>query len=258
MNPMPTVIAESNLSIAWGRALIEVLDHPGTELSPLMVTIDAAGAREGALEDAAIRSSLDLHLASRDMLDTETVAWTIFPTSLWEHARSDRSRFFEMYRGAYPRYRALNPTLNGRGLYFGRLVDYGRGPCEGNQLEWIIEQHNQRRGVRRSMFQASVFDPAHDHVSRAQLGFPCLQHVQFVPAEGRLTVNAFYATQQLFDKAYGNWLGLCDLGAFMASEMCLQFSQLNCFIGVEKLERATKAQLQPLGAVVRAAIERAN
>ncbi len=254
MRRVPLVINESNLSIAWGRALIEVLDHPGTELSPLVVAIDATGARGDAFEHASIRGELDRHLESRGMLDTETVAWTIFPTNLWKHARSDRSRFFEMYRGAYPRYMALNPTLNGRGLYFGRLVDFGRGPCAGNQLEWIIDNYNRRSGVRRSMLQASVFDPDRDHLAQAQLGFPCLQHVQFAPSNGRLTVNAFYATQQLFDKAYGNWLGLCELGSFMASQMSLQFGQLNCFIGVEKLERVTKSELQALAAVVRRVI----
>ena len=49
---------------------------------------------------------------------------------------------------------------------------------------------------------AFAIDPTRDHVREAQLGFPCLQHVSFVPGDGLLTLNAFYATQQLFDKAY--------------------------------------------------------
>jgi thymidylate synthase len=102
------------------------------------------------------------------------------------------------------------------------------------------------------MLQASTFDPQRDHVSSAQLGFPCLQHVSFVPDRGGLTMNAFYATQQIFDKAYGNYLGLAQLGAFMATQMGLQLCRLNVFIGVAKLERISKRHPQ-LHAVLSAA-----
>ena len=88
------------------------------------------------------------------------------------------------------RYKALNWGQNGRGLYFGRLIDFESAPCDGNQLEWIISSYTKRTGIRRSMLQASVFDPARDHVPQAQLGFPCLQHVQFAPVGETLTVNA--------------------------------------------------------------------
>ena len=58
------------------------------------------------------------------------------------------------------------------------------------------------------MFQACVFDPIRDHTGAAQQPFPCLQHISLVPDErsGTLSLNAFYATQQLFTKACGNWL----------------------------------------------------
>ena len=254
MQQIPMVINESNLSIAWGRTLLRILDHPGKELTPLVVTLTKPEVSRADFEVASIRASLDRHLADQGMFDIRTVAWTIFPSSLWERSRSDRERLFSMYRDAYPRYVALNRLQNGRGLYFGRLIDFKGGPCDGNQLEWIISSYTKRSGVRRSMFQASVFDPTRDHVPQAQLGFPCLQHVQFVPVGRTLTVNAFYATQQLFDKAYGNWLGLCELGSFMGSQMGLEFKQLNCFVGVEKLERTTKKALQPLADIVRRAI----
>jgi hypothetical protein len=102
------------------------------------------------------------------------------------------------------------------------------------------------------MLQASIFDPGRDHVRNAQLGFPCLQQVHFVPENGGLAVHAFYATQQLFDKAYGNWLGLCHLGQFMACEMGLRLVRLNCYVGTEKLQRVTKHD-PALRAVIRAA-----
>ena len=106
------------------------------------------------------------------------------------------------------------------------------------------------------MFQATTFDPGRDHVASAQLGFPCLQQVSFEPTAAGLVTNAFYATQQIFDKAYGNYLGLAQLGAFMAREMGMSLARLNVMIGIAKLERITKsdADLAPLVAAARALV----
>ena len=106
------------------------------------------------------------------------------------------------------------------------------------------------------MFQASIFDPARDHISTAQLPFPCLQHVSFVPQKNTLTMNAFYATQQLFNKAYGNYLGLCRLGDFMAHEMELRFERMNCFVGVAKMDNINKTSptLEELKKLAREAV----
>ena len=150
----------------------------------------------------------------------------------------------------------MNKNANGRGLYFERMVRYGRGPCDGNQLEWILSQFGSRAGVRRSMLQAATFDPGRDHVASAQLGFPCLQQVSFEPTAAGLVVNAFYATQQIFDKAYGNYLGLAQLGAFMAHEMKKPLARLNVMVGVAKLERITKSDsdFEPLVAATKALV----
>jgi hypothetical protein len=146
-------------------------------------------------------------------------------------SRGDRTRLFTLYGATFPRWQAMNRKANGRGLYFERMIMYGRGPCDGNQLEWILSQFNSRTGVRRSMLQATTFDPGRDHLASAQLGFPCLQHVSFEPSVAGLVTNAFYATQQIFDKAYGNYLGLAQLGAFMAHEMGMPLARLNVMVG---------------------------
>ena len=168
-------------------------------------------------------------------------------------SRGDRNRLFERYRATFPRWQAMNRRANGRGMYFERMVMYGRGPCNGNQLEWILSQFNSRKGIRRSMLQATTFDPGRDHITSAQLGFPCLQQVSFEPTSAGLVTNAFYATQQIFDKAYGNYLGLAQLGAFMAREMGMSLARLNVMVGVAKLERIPKsdADLALLVAVAR-------
>ena len=250
----PLVIEDTCLSRAWARTLVHVLDHTGTAISPLLVSISGFTADGEPCEDAAVRTALDECLRAKGRWDVGTVAWTIFPRSIWRLAGRDRHRLYDLYIKSVPAWRAMNPSANGRGLYFERLVDFGRGPMDGNQLEWILSEYGARPNVRRTMLQASIFDPGRDHVRNAQLGFPCLQQVHFVPENGGLAVHAFYATQQLFDKAYGNWLGLCHLGEFMAREMGLQLARLNCYVGTEKLQRITKRDpvLQPVTRAARA------
>lgn len=238
--PPPVVIDDTNLSRAWSRLLLQVIDGSGTEVAPLILSLTGFAQNGAPAEEPAVRQALDRLLKRKGRLVVDDVAFTIFPQRLWEMSRGDRARLFALYRATFPRWQAMNRKVNGRGLYFERLVMYGRGPCDGNQLEWILSQ-SSRKGVRRSMLQATTFDPDRDHVASAQLGFPCLQQVSFEPTEAGLVTNAFYATQQIFDKAYGNYLGLAQLGAFMAHEMGMPLARLNVMVGIAKLERITKS-----------------
>jgi hypothetical protein len=252
----PLLVDEADLSRAWAKAVLHVLKHAGPEISPLILSVSGFDERSVASETPAVRAALDALLLVKNMRSVEDVAFTIFPQRLWQIAQGNRAALFKFYRDAFPRYQAMNPRDNRRGLYFERLISFGRGPCDGNQLEWILSQFNGREGVRRSMFQASVFDPARDHVADAQLQFPCLQHVSFEPTKEGLVVNAFYATQQLFVKAYGNYLGIARLAAFMAHEMKMQVARMNVIIGVAKFERISKSDpaLVPLVAAAQACL----
>ncbi len=256
--PRPLVIDAKSVSEAYAKVLLQIIDHAGKEIAPLVLTIDGFGDDLDIPEDQAVRTAMDAILAAKGYLDVEDVAYTIFPQRLWVMSQGDRAKLFEFYRMAFPAYRARNPKLNGRGLYFERLMMFGAGPCEGNQLEWILSQYERRSGVRRSMWQATTFDPERDHSATAQLGFPCLQHLSFVPTKAGLVANAFYATQQLFDKAYGNYLGLTQLAAFMAHEMGIPLARLNVNVGVAKLERITKSDdtMTPLVEAARACVSR--
>lgn len=254
--PPPLVIDDTNLSRAWSRLLLQVLDDAGTEVAPVILSLSGFAENGSAFENPAVRQALDRLLKRKGRVVVDDVAFTIFPQRLWKMSRGDRTRLFTLYRATFPRWRAMNRKANGRGLYFERMVMYGRGPYDGNQLEWILSQFSSRTGVRRSMLQATTFDPERDHVATAQLGFPCLQHVSFEPTAAGLVTNAFYATQQIFDKAYGNYLGLVQLGTFMAHEMSMPLARLNVMIGVAKLERITKgdADLAPLVAAARSLV----
>lgn len=259
----PLLINETNLSVAWARAFLRIVENAGTKIAPLVVSITGFGEDGSPEEDASVRAALDQCLEAVGEQQVHTVANTIFAPSLYRLSKFDRHTLYKIYLDTLPRYKALSVHKNRRGLYFERLIAFGSGPCDGNQLEHIINEYTANNGVRKSKLQASVFDPARDHVRSAQLGFPCLQHVSFVPEGGELVLNAFYATQQIFDKAYGNYLGLCRLGQFMAAEMGLEFGRMNCFTGVEKFDTRngvskTSAILRPLVQAARECVARAD
>ena len=62
----------------------------------------------------------------------------------------------------------------------------------------------------------------------------------------RLRLTRFYATQQLFVKAYGNYLGLFRLGAFVASETGLTLSKVSCFVNVVEKDGQAPGGRRPL------------
>ncbi|MXY21876.1 MAG: thymidylate synthase [Dehalococcoidia bacterium] len=219
-------IEEGNLSIAWARALFCVVEEG--EISPLTVVI--RGFEDGKpAEVEPIRRLLDDALGAEDKaLSCHEVANTIFPVSLWNPG-TDRTQLYERYLRIMPR--VLRDRRNRYGVYFQRMIAFGHNAdYEGgvNQLEHIIQTWNGGNH-RRSALQAAIFDPRKDHTNQRMRGFPCLQQVAFAPqGPDGLEVTGFYATQYIYERAYGNYLGLCRLGHFVAHEMGRDLTQVNC------------------------------
>jgi hypothetical protein len=108
---------------------------------------------------------------------------------------------------------------------------------------------------RRSALQATVFDPTKDHTKQRQRGFPCMQQVSFaLVGTSDLHVNGFYATEYLFEKAYGNYLGLRDLGTFVAAELRRTLTRVTCYAGIALLGDVKVSRARVLGACVREAL----
>lgn len=223
-------VEDENLSRAWARAVRPMLGHAAVgEVARLCVSI--AGFDDGVVrEDLAIRGALDAALKAARKQDCHTVANTLFPESMW-NSNAPRSTLFERYTLSLPRLLKASKK-NRHGMYFQRLIAGGPA-AHPNQLDFVIETYLARKGVRRSALQVAVYNPQLDQTKAAQRGFPCLQHVTFAPIGGAtLNVNAFYATQYAFERAYGNYLGLCRLGRFVAHELGLTLDRVTCFTGI--------------------------
>ena len=238
-------IDEANLSVAWARAL-RAASAPGhREIGPLVVSVNGFDESGAVHEESRIRTALEDVLKRGGKQTIETVASTIFPWALWNPSAS-RHRLFERYRKIVPRLKRA--TKNRRGIYFERMIAGGPRGRE-NQLDFALKTYGARRGVRRSVLQIGVFHPGLDHSAAAQLGFPCLQHVTFAPVDGGLCLNAFYASQYLVERAYGNYVGLCRLGQFAAHELDLPLIRMTCFTGIGECDIG-KTKLAKLLAVV--------
>lgn len=238
-NSMPIVVRgelKINISVAWAKAFLAAI-NPRIDIIPLVVMVTDFDRGE-VVEDPFIREMLDVALKDNRKQSCHTVANTIFPKSLWNPCRS-RKLLYQRYEDIFPRLQRID-SKNNLGLYFERLIAYDSDFSKGNQLEKIISIYNQRKGFRRSVLQTSIFDPKRDHTRKPYLKFPCLQHVTFAPCgNGGLSVNGFYAMQYLFERAYGNYLGLCRLGQFVAHELGLKLVQMNCTIGIAELDCKT-------------------
>jgi thymidylate synthase len=261
---MPEVIAEHNLSLAWGKAFLTVMDRSDRLLAPLTISINGFDNGRPA-EDMRIRQALDNTLGHLGKYSSAVSALTIFPYKHWDReARPDCHDLSDWYLTQFlPRLKARD-RLNMKGTYFERMIAFqGAKHRDGrdelvvkNQLQHIIEIWNRDRKngtrPRQSALQVACFDPAKDHTGSTRSGFPCLQQVSFAYGDhSELAVNAYYPTQYIFDRAYGNYLGLCHLGHFMACEMGLQIARLNCFIAHPELGSVNKGALTELVAVVR-------
>lgn len=240
---IPLLIEDNNLSNAWCSVLNHIVNNSGYEITPLVVTLSDYN------ESDVIKRKLNLNLASGRFDSIDTVAETIFPNSLYQLVNQNRAELYTVYLNkVLPRLKKIDKA-NGRGTYFERLIAYDdtANSKKINQLEIIISSLLDEKNNRRSKLQASIFDPTKDHLNGPYQKFPCLQHVTFYKSEtGGLVLNSFYAIQYLYQRAYGNWLGLINLGKFIANEADLVFERFNCFIGIEKLDHLKKEQAEKL------------
>lgn len=232
----------ANLSHVWGRLFLRAISPGVTEIIPSVVSV-SGDLQEQVPEDSGIRRTLDDVLVEAGKNACGTTASTIFPVSLWNRRRR-REVLFLRYARIYPRI-AKCPS-NRYGVYFHRLISYGQASSVVNQLDRITDIYRSGNH-RRSALQAAVYDPTTDLTNQRQRGFPCLQHVIFTPSgSSDLAVTGFYATQLLFERAYGNYLGLCHLGQFMAQEMGLRLTRMTCVTAVARYAEVPKCDLAHL------------
>jgi hypothetical protein len=229
------------------------MNRGSDELTAVLLSVKDFGADGLPNEEPEIRRLLDEHLKlltnkSGRPLSCHDVGSTILPVSLWNRSANDSGKqLFAKYERVFERVKARDKR-NRKGTYFQRLTSYAPlkvGDKSINQLAHIIKTYN-KGNHRRSALQAAVFDPRFDHNDAPMIGFPCLQQVAFAPTDDGLTVTGFYPVQYIFERGYGNYLGLCWLGLFIATQLQMPLVEMNCFVNVAQLGNQRKADLRRL------------
>ncbi len=241
MTTTPHLITESNLSTAWARAFLHA--HDGAD--DVLVVAIRDFEDELPPQDMLVAAALDEQLSQHEIPRISHTALTIVPYEKWlREGKISIEKLTEWYlKSMLPRLKA-RCTKNRYGTYFERFVSYtGTRIKDGqeerrtiNQLTYVTDfWKNSEAGAnhsrpRQSALQLACFDPAKDDTGSALSGFPCLQQVSFTYHEaGSLEVTAYYPKQYLFDRAYGNYLGLCQLGHLVAHSLGLKLTRFTCF-----------------------------
>lgn len=253
----PIIISRNSVSHAWGELFISLLDLPKRSTPPLLLSIDQDG-QSSAKEVPAIRSALEQALFQQDAVSVDSTAFTIFPYKMWvRRGRPDMTSFGSTCtKRVLPRLKKLD-RRNVHGTYFSRMMAWEQrdvhSTTEVNQLAHIVHLLTRSsKRPRHSATQIAVLDPLRDHTGQAVRGFPCLQQVAIgLTDDGELDVTAFYPTQYVFERAYGNYLGLCHLGLALAHCAGLKFARLQVFVNRPTLGDSSKASLASLASSIR-------
>jgi hypothetical protein len=209
----------------------------------LTVTIE-----QPTLEDRGIRHELERAIAQlRDSgapgfqrpQSVHTVANTLFPISLYRRGRTDA--FFRNAIAGQLGRGGKSTSWQPSGTYIGRLIRYpiADGKSTINQLEILLDR--LRSASRKDYYELGLGGSATDdqapggnacEITGLDGGMPiylpgfdnqirggqCLSHISLTLIGNRLSLTALYRHQVYVTRAYGNYLGLARLLAFLAHE----------------------------------------
>ena len=249
----PLMIESSNVSFAWAKAMLHAYDQTRDTIRPLLISVGGYTG-ESPYEHVGIRTKVDETLENNEKNLIRITSLTIFPHAIWcRRGRPSYSEFNSLCTERLaPRLKKLD-SRNAKGIYFERMMNFvgeRHGKAKAiDQLGFIIGLLNKRakRWPRQSALQICCFDPSKDHTGQAVRGFPCLQQVSVThDYHSRFAIQAYYPTQYIFDRAYGNYLGLCHLGEYIAASTGLKFVRLNCLVARPERGDVTKGKLRKL------------
>ncbi|GAA3123441.1 hypothetical protein [Nonomuraea salmonea] len=243
-------IAEKNTSLAWAAAC-QALDVATNQRRDGFHTV--VRIADAAAEDPQVRAHFDQVREEYGYDPIETVANTIFPARLAATCSSS-AELTRRYRDMYPRLKRLDGKNKG-GTYFGRIVAYPGERGQVDQLTTIVTRIRVQAALPGPMSAAYEMDIAHpdDLQSEAQTwstpvhvagtdnsyrGFPCLSHCSFQLERGQtLHAVAHYRSHYMVDRAYGNYLGLGRLLAYLAQQAQVRPGSLTVIAGHAQIER---------------------
>lgn len=259
---MTHIVRATDLGQGWVKTLRTVYDLGGAAVN-VITSIDAPTLQESPRLRAVLDRTHHGQVQRKSKIyGVDTVAGTIFPRAFYSSPEGQWSpdnrepyeqaaqRLYERYLRNYPTFQRIAHTSNGKGIYFGRLVDWEL-PDGGkiNQLDLRIQhlryarERNATQWNLNDLVLAETTGPERagapdglqmyrptDHPAVLSRGFPCLAHIDVSVFQSKLHLTAVYRHQALITKGYGNLLGLAGLQHFMAQQTGYDVGEL-CMVG---------------------------
>jgi len=217
-------IEATDLGSAWLAAYTAL--EPARELFNLSVSIT-----DPLREDVGVRRAIEEQLVRTEGDNAQsmhTVANTIFPIGLYRPESDNAAhRFMENVAQGQSVRRSQKARW---GTYIGRLVAYpSRDGDTTNQLDLVLKRL-PRKPHYKDAYELPVAVPGEDadtlglqlhgdiRADSATRGGPCLAHISLTAANDRVSMVALYRRHAYEARAYGNFLGLARLLAFLARE----------------------------------------
>jgi len=220
----PIVICENSFQIAWARAIKELSDR-GWDVWNVVVQID-----HPELFDNGNNILLENFAKRNGLISQKYVANTIFPQTFFSNGIS-RTKLYKKYWRFFNRPR--KEPRHRWGTYFGRMIEYPVPNGSIDQLGIIIDNIRTRPKNYGSSY-AIVIPCPHKDLKKIR-GAPCLNYIT-IQTENAAEPNstkiinmlAVYRNHNFTERAYGNYLGLCDLMKYITNETNSQIGTLTC------------------------------
>lgn len=212
---VPHVIVDDNIQSAYIKA-VEFLSVNHWEYYNLIVQINNADSFNNI--DA-------VHLTDfAKLIEIKTpkiVASTIFPDGMYRLVKSRQDLYYKYNKRLYPK------AKYGRwGTYFNRMISYYQNGDTINQLENIISKINARKTDCKAAYTIYIQYPGSE--TTLKMGAPCLNYLAVQIECQKLGILAVYRNHDFLEKAYGNYVGLCNLIKFISLETKFEIGSLTC------------------------------
>lgn len=257
-----------DVSSAWLQACSQLESLPDTRGYHTVVRIT-----DPRQEDSHLRAELDRLRAAKKLYPIDTVVNTLFPTALAAQCTA-HDELVSRYRALYPRLKKVR--RNAHGTYFGRLIAYPGADRKSEPIDQLAQIISRLEKISKgskwnAVYEADIAHPDDGSLppegedaevngaARAEapirvpaldtqlLDFPCLSHCSFQleSATGKVHLAAYYRSHYMFDRAYGNYLALGHLNAWVATQAGLEAGSLTVMAGCARLG-CTKGELATL------------
>ena len=216
----PHLIINDSFQHCWIQA-IKFLQRNRWDCFNLIVHI-----KEPLIFYSDINEKIISFAKSNNFLTPKHVAYTIFPQGLYR-VKGSASKLYRSYNRIAPN--LIRKSNNKWGTYFQRMISYKRDNNIINQLQNIIEKINTRQSTSKAAYTIVIEEAGNETVRK--MGAPCLNYIAIQLESGsprKISMLCTYRNHDFLQRAYGNYLGLCNLLKFLAEETDSAVGTITC------------------------------